>query len=237
MPTRDLTAAIWQFVRLNGGSQTAWRSIDLPHDFMVEKAPARDTAALALRNGTWRFRSILAGQRETQDERSGLPPRRPDWTRQGYDDSKWTVVRVPSDWRTYPSIQNAVRNATIYGNFRRKFVANEAHLAADARGELRLALGAIADSDVVYVNGRLVGSTGSLDPGAQHCHNALTYRSYLLPANTLQGRGREEVVALQVAAGSVASAASYTGPAREEQTEVERPCVHTPPTGSALPER
>ena len=69
-----------------------------------------------------------------------------------YDDSNWKAVMVPAAWET-----QGFRNYDGFAWYRKKFIIPER-----LRGEyLVLILGKIDDIDEVYLNGRLIGKTGS----------------------------------------------------------------------------
>ena len=63
---------------VSGYDDSAWRTVEAPHDWSIEDLPAReddvDTPAITIRNGTWKF--------SKGDDDS--------WAATTFDDSKWT---------------------------------------------------------------------------------------------------------------------------------------------------
>jgi hypothetical protein len=135
--------------------------VETPHDWSSEDLPARAddtfTPVLAVRAGSWQF---FPGEGNVSFAASG------------YDDSSWKAVTVPAAWSSYGYTD---KNATAW--FRRKFTATAADIAAARVGELRLSLGTVSEADVTYVNGVLVGKSGTMG-GANSCDRPLTFRSY-----------------------------------------------------------
>ena len=158
----------------------AWRAVETPHDWAIEDLPSREaddvTPVLAVRHGSWRF-----AQGEGNET----------WAAPGYNDAAWQSVAVPADWRTY-----GYEETNAFGWFRSNFTVSAAALAAANAGTLQLALGDVATGDRTYVNGKLVGSTGSMGkPGS--CSSSLAYRRYACAASVLH-LGDDNVVAVQV---------------------------------------
>jgi hypothetical protein len=153
---------------------SSWRTVELPHDWSIEDLPAReddiDTPAITIRNGTWKF------AKGDGDE---------SWAAPGFDDSKWTDVTVPSNWRD-PPLSYTDANAT--GWFRRSFTLAADKLAAyhKTASPVMLALGEVACHDDTYVNGKHVGGT----------HGCIPYRAYALDLSYL--KAGENVVAVKV---------------------------------------
>ena len=153
---------------------SSWRTVELPHDWSIEDLPAReddiDTPAITIRNGTWKF------AKGDGDE---------SWAAPGFDDSKWTDVTVPSNWRD-PPLSYTDANAT--GWFRRSFTLAADKLAAyhKTASPVMLALGEVACHDDTYVNGKHVGGT----------HGCIPYRAYALDLSNL--KAGENVVAVKV---------------------------------------
>lgn len=146
---------------------TAWRVLDVPHDWSVEDLPARaadvETPVLALRNGSWLFR---------QGDSSA-------YSAPTFNDSDWQQVSVPHDWRLPPTSYEQP-NARAW--YRRHFKATRTQQDAAVRGMLRLALGSVASQDTTYINGVQVGSTGG-----SGCSDFLDYRSYVVRLEMTQG--------------------------------------------------
>ena len=188
------------------GDIRSWRHVTTPHDFAIESLPPRGEDALALRNGSWRFR---AGD----DSK---------WASPGYEDHDWASMMAPQSCRAHD-----VTSQFVW--LRRWFRVSPAQLRLERAGKLRLALGPISDADETFVNGVVVGKTGlmpadeaTLRPweprihprDAGVCADALQYRSYPLPPHSLHGG--EELVAVRVFA-----------------SEARRPCGLVDPPGGA----
>ncbi len=108
------------------------------------------------------------------------------WREPGFDDSKWVIVHAPQAWEDegFPGYDG-------YAWYRKHFQAEESW-----RGKsLFLHLGYIDDVDEVYVNGRLIGRTGSFLPDYQTAYNAR--REYVLPEVYLRIPG-DNVIAVRV---------------------------------------
>ncbi len=153
---------------------SAWRTVELPHDWSIEDLPAReddiDTPAITIRNGTWKFMKGVGDE---------------SWAAPSFDDSKWTDVTVPSNWQD-PPLSYTSPNAT--GWFRRSFklAADKLNAYHNASAPVMLALGEVACTDVTYVNGKQVGGTKGCIP----------FRSYALDLSLL--KAGENTVAVQV---------------------------------------
>ena len=120
--------------------------------------------------GKWKFR---VGDRE-------------EWATPDYDDSRWERIQVPSNWE-----DQGFQGYDGYAWYRLKVIVPVAY---ETR-ELMLHLGYIDDVDEVYVNGELVGRTGSFPPIHETAYNAK--REYRL-ANRLIQFGEENLIAVRV---------------------------------------
>ncbi len=108
------------------------------------------------------------------------------WKDHSFDDSKWETVYAPAFWEDegFPGYDG-------YAWYRKHFQAKE-----EWRGKsLVLQLGRIDDVDEVYVNGKLVGGTGSFPPDYESAYNM--DRNYELPATFLNIPG-DNVIAVRV---------------------------------------
>lgn len=102
----------------------------------------------------------------------------PVWAAADYNDSEWDHVMVPGKWeeqgyneyngyawyRKTVEVDNLPQNSTIY-----------------------LVLGRIDDVDEVYVNGKLLGRTGSFPPVYNTAYG--NHRKYVVPAGLLKENG------------------------------------------------
>jgi len=128
-------------------------------------------------SGEWKF--------ETGDDMK--------WKEQNLDDKKWKKVFVPAAWES-----QGFNGYDGFGWYRLKFTMPE-NLSYD---KMVLVLGKIDDIDEVFVNGTLVGSTGSMigDPYPIEFNNSeewMQFRGYFLPDNFLKP-GKEYVIAVRV---------------------------------------
>lgn len=150
---------------------SAWRQVDLPHDWSVEDLPTEDLPpALAIAQGTWRFR---AG-----DD--------PSWKDPNLDDSGWQTVELPAHWESHGN-----QGDNAYGWFRRRI-----EIPGEMRGkDLLLVVGKVDDVDETFVNGQKVGGLGSFPPNYVSAWQEP--RRYRVPANLLRGDGTD-LVAVRV---------------------------------------
>lgn len=112
--------------------------------------------------GEWRF--------EIGDD-----PQRSD---AAYDDSGWELIYAPSAWEEegFPGYDG-------YAWYRKHFQAKP-----EWRGKaLTLVLGYIDDVDETYINGQLVGATGTFPPRYSTAYNV--HRIYTIPAGALNYNG------------------------------------------------
>ncbi len=102
-----------------------------------------------------------------------------DWAKANYDDSRWTEVFVPSDWED--------EGFHGYDGFAWYRVGFELDLDPSDPHEIYLDLGFIDDIDEVYVNGKLIGRTGTFPPRFKTAYNSR--RFYYLPVDVLNLNG------------------------------------------------
>ena len=106
---------------------------------------AYDSERVLSLRGTWRF-SI--GDNE-------------DWAEPAFDDSDWERIYVPSEWE-----DEGFRGYSGHAWYRKTFDFD----APEDLSAFSLVLGKIDDVDQVFLNGELIGSTGSFHP---NYHTAL----------------------------------------------------------------
>ena len=109
-----------------------------------------------------------------------------NWSKTSYNDDNWEEIKVPSPWEN-----EGFHGYNGYAWYRKHF---------EFRGEIPsnviyLSLGAVDDVDQAYVNGNLVGSTGSFPPNYHTAYYA--YRKYPVPAQYLNKNG-DNVIAVRV---------------------------------------
>jgi hypothetical protein len=125
--------------------------------------------------GTWRFR--------VGDQ--------PEWEDPAMKDGDWESVYVPAYWETqghkgYDGIAWYRLHFTVDGT--------------TAGQRLLLLLGKVDDCDETYVNGQLIGRTGSIPPGGRQGRTGNQYswqRAYTIPAGLLHV-GEDNVIAVRV---------------------------------------
>jgi sialate O-acetylesterase len=117
-------------------------------------------------NGMWKF-SI--GDRE-------------EWILTDYDDSEWESIKVPSPWE-----EQGFYGYNGFATYRKSF-----NLDNDLKGRtLYLVLGYVDDVDETYLNGRKIGSTGSMPPSYETAFNAK--RVYYIPEEYLNFNGKNTI--------------------------------------------
>ena len=145
---------------------TAWRTLDVPHDWSIEDLPSREsvTHEVDVVTGTWRF------------HRGDNPA----WKSTTLNDSRWQQVSLPNSWERHSNIQ---ANET-YGWFRRQ-------IDLPAGKDLVLLLGRIDDVDQVWLNGQPIGGRGSFPPNYQTAWDV--ERRYSVPASMVRGDGTDQL--------------------------------------------
>jgi hypothetical protein len=110
----------------------------------------------------------------------------PLWSEPGIDDRKWESIFVPSAWEDegFPGYDG-------YAWYRKSFTLPA---EADDRSAY-LHLGYVDDVCEVYVNGHMVGFSGSFPPNYQTAYDS--YQQFRLPAGILR-KGAANVVAVRV---------------------------------------
>jgi sialate O-acetylesterase len=112
------------------------------------------------------------------------------WTDKNFNDKEWNKIFVPGYWET-----QGYNDYNGFVWYRKKFVLPE-YLK---NKKLVLMVGKIDDIDQVYVNGRLVGSTGRMRNKASEIHfdqEYSTFRGYYIPDDLLTSG--ENVIAVRV---------------------------------------
>lgn len=171
----------WRFTKgaIAGAAQSDfndknWKSVNLPHDWSIEdlqNASDEDEKILNLSEGRWKF---IRGDN-------------PEYKKYGAFEGNWDIVQVPANWQRYP-LPQADPN---WGWFRRSVMLSE-----DDRGKnFSVQLGKIGDTDELYFNGQLVGSSGQMPP--DFVSAAKEERIYLIPPSVINYNGRN-VLAIRV---------------------------------------
>lgn len=109
-----------------------------------------------------------------------------DYIQPGYNDSKWEVINVPSEWENegFPGYDG-------YGWYRISFIIPKEL----SHKVLYLKLGQIDDVDRTYLNGRFIGGNGDFPPGYQTAYDV--NRLYELPTNFINF-GKKNTLAVRV---------------------------------------
>jgi len=173
----------WRFYRGDvsgaetpGFDDSAWRTVDTPHDWSIEDLPPlspseKADARLDLSRGTWRFK---AG-----DD--------PSWKDVDLNDADWRSVVTPANWEEHGQSQEN----NVYGWYRRRIELPEGFKGKD----ILIDLGSIDDCDETYVNGERIGGTGSFPPNYSSAYDQP--RLYTVSARLLKADGTD-VIAVRV---------------------------------------
>lgn len=110
----------------------------------------------------------------------------PTWANPAYNDTNWEKVFVPQSWE-----ENGFHNYNGYAWYRKIFLIT----VPQKTQFVYLNIGYIDDADEVYINGKLVGSSGRMGPKAQTAYNIP--RMYPIPREILN-EGKENLIAVRV---------------------------------------
>ena len=108
------------------------------------------------------------------------------WASPSFDDSKWESIYAPSTWE-----DEGFNGYDGFAWYRKKFDGKK----LDKNENYYLGLGFIDDTDEVYVNGKLVGFSGSMPPKFKTAYN--NERHYPLPPDVINFAG-ENTIAIRV---------------------------------------
>jgi sialate O-acetylesterase len=125
------------------------------------------------------------------------------WLKKDFDDSNWSRIFVPSYWETQGFV-----DYNGFAWYRKSFKLNQSVV----NKKYVLLMGKIDDLDEVYVNGKLIGSTGKMkseDENIQFSNEWQVFRGYYLPENLLVAG--ENVIAVKVYDGYI-NGGIYEGP-------------------------
>ncbi len=109
----------------------------------------------------------------------------PEYANPEWNDKEWEKINVPGQWE-----KQGYREYDGYAWYRTTFKLK----SRDLEKSLILNLGYIDDVDAVYLNGVLIGQTGSFPPFYESAHDQ--NRNYKLPAKFLKEKGN--VIAVRV---------------------------------------
>jgi sialate O-acetylesterase len=108
------------------------------------------------------------------------------WASPTYDDSGWDQISVPGPWEN-----QGYNDYNGYAWYRKSFRMKE----IPANTNIYLLLGRIDDADVVYLNGKEIGSGGKFPPDFVTAYSR--ERKYAVPADYLK-KNDENVIAVKV---------------------------------------
>ena len=170
----------WRFLRADvpgadapGFDDSAWRLLDLPHDWSIEDLPPREVSVpeLPVVTGQWRF--------QKGDDAA--------WKAPQFDDGQWQTVILPDTWQHH----SGYTDENVYGWFRRHI-----EIPAECKGkDFYLLLGCVDDVDETWLNGQRIGGLGPFPPDYRTAWDV--QRRYLVPASLVRGDG-SDVLAVRV---------------------------------------
>lgn len=108
------------------------------------------------------------------------------WSSPNFNDSKWEYIHVPSRWE-----DEGFNGYDGFAWYRRKFEGK----TLDKNESYTLGLGFIDDCDEVYLNGKLIGFSGSMPPKFKTAYN--NERRYAIPNDAINFDG-DNVIAVRV---------------------------------------
>lgn len=108
------------------------------------------------------------------------------WSAPTYDDAQWETVFAPAPWE-----DQGFNGYDGFAWYRKKFDGKNLNRS----DSYFLGLGYIDDCDEVYVNGRLIGFSGSMPPHFKTAYN--TERQYVLPSDVINYEG-DNLIAIRV---------------------------------------
>jgi hypothetical protein len=109
-----------------------------------------------------------------------------NWANPSYNDDKWEEIRVPDYWE----------NQGFYGYNGYAWYRKHFNFPEDFNGSMvYLQLGAIDDIDQTFLNGKMVGVSGSFPPKYETAYNA--WRNYPVPVSYFKKNG-DNVIAVRV---------------------------------------
>ena len=97
------------------------------------------------------------------------------WSDPTYDDSGWDQITVPGQWE-----DQGYNDYNGYAWYRRSFRIKE----IPSNTTIYILLGRIDDVDIVYLNGRKIGSSGKFPPDFKTAYDR--DRRYIIPADLLK---------------------------------------------------
>jgi hypothetical protein len=111
---------------------------------------------------------------------------KPAWSTTGYDDTRWEDIHSPSAWE-----DEGFNGYDGFAWYRKKFDGKK----LDKKDNYYLNLGFIDDADEVYLNGKLIGLSGSMPPKFKTAYNS--ERKYSIPNEVINFNG-ENTIAIRI---------------------------------------
>ncbi|HPN37155.1 MAG TPA: beta galactosidase jelly roll domain-containing protein [Melioribacteraceae bacterium] len=99
----------------------------------------------------------------------------PDWKKTGFNDNNWEDIRVPAFWE-----DKGYHGYDGYAWYRKQFIISDKYLNT----QLYVELGYVDDVDETYINGVLIGKSGSFPP--DYITSYFSYRKYPIPMGLLK---------------------------------------------------
>jgi beta-galactosidase len=173
----------WEFSRFGtdgaqeaGYNDSKWRTLNLPHDWAIEGfvksgSPDQDMPVLSVVKGQWKF-----------NKGDDLKWKAPD-----LDDNTWQNVNLPATWEKHSNYTED----NVYGWYRREIIVPENMKGKD----VMINVGMIDDADETYLNGVLIGATGSFPPNFKSEWTAI--REYKAASKIIK-YGQKNVIAVRV---------------------------------------
>lgn len=105
-----------------------------------------------------------------------------EWASPNYNDAKWDVIRVPGSWEN-----QGFHGYDGYAWYRKNFKISAYHKGTN----LYLSLGYIDDVDEVFINGHIIGFSGSFPPRFKTAYRS--YRMYYIPEEFINFEGNNQI--------------------------------------------
>lgn len=127
------------------------------------------------------------------------------WSSAAYNDKKWAKIKVPGIWE-----DQGYEGYDGLAWYRHHFTIPDNLYAEWGESDLMMEFGSIDDADQVFVNGKMIGATGSFPPKPETGYGK--NRLYPVPAGLIK-RGADNVVAVRIH-DSMGNGGIYKGPAK-----------------------
>lgn len=126
------------------------------------------------------------------------------WKETSFDDASWETKKLGTGWGTKDGKEN------VYAWYRiRVFISDSIKAAAEFGKGVKINLGKIDDVDFTYLNGKLVGQSGSLPPA--YVTQWDVKRTYIIPPSEILWN-QENIIAVRVFSPDPGGVGMYEGP-------------------------